>query len=63
MKTVKPQKLTTVPFVEGGNCNQILMQLTKACKKILFNISGTIKAVLAGMFLIIIGSLIGAHFH
>ena len=42
MKTVKPQKLTTVPFVEGGNCNQILMQLTKICRKVLFNISGTV---------------------
>ena len=42
MKTVKLQKLTTVPFVEGGNLQQILMQLTKVCRKVLFTIKGTI---------------------
>jgi len=42
MKTVKHQKLTTVPFVEGGNCNQILMQLTKTARKVLFNIAGNV---------------------
>lgn len=40
--STKPQKLNQVPFVEGNDCQQILFQIQKACKKVLINIAGTI---------------------
>jgi len=42
MKSIKPQKVVSIPFVEGGNLQQIPFQFTKAVRSLKLLLTGSI---------------------